>query len=259
MSGLEAGVLAGLGLIGGMVSGMLGIGGAVLVIPLLLYVPPLFGIPALPMSQITGITLAQVLAASLSGVSAHRRAGNFDAHLVLRLGIPIVAGSLLGALGSHWLPEPLLKASYGLVALFAAYLLVRPKKPTADTTPEYLGHVPPIAGLASFAVGILAGMVGVGGAFILLPLMVSWLHVPMRLAVGSSLGIVLLSSLAGLVGKLATHQIAGKPALLVVAGAIIGAQFGSRLSNRIPVTALRLGLAAVLVVVAGRVGLDLVR
>lgn len=249
-------LLFALGLLGGVFSGTFGIGGAVLVIPMLLYIPPLFGIEAMPMGPITGITMAQVFAASLVGMLIHRKAGNVRARLIIDMGPTVVVGSFVGALLSGWLPDVTIQAVYTAVAILAAILLLRkPKLPASDETPADFPHV--VAGVIALAVGLLAGIVGVGGAFILLPIMISWMRVPLRTAVGSSLGIVLLSSTAGLAGKILTQQVPWGPAILVVGGAIVGAQAGSRLSARLPIDNLRWGLAGLVGFVAVRMLVDL--
>jgi uncharacterized membrane protein YfcA len=106
-------------------------------------------------------------------------------------------------------------------------------------------------------VGVISGIVGAGGAFILLPLLVVWLKVPVRLAVGTSLGIVLLSALSGFAGKALTEQIPWALSGAVVVGSLAGGWAGSRLSRRIPVAHLRRLLAGLIGLIALRMVWDL--
>lgn len=88
-------------------------------------------------------------------------------------------------------------------------------------------------------------MVGQGGSFLLVPLMLHVLKVPTRVAIGSNLALVLLSSAAGLAGKLATAQVPLLAAGMLGIGTVPGAQVGSFLSHRVPARALRTALGVV--------------
>lgn len=250
-------LLAGLGLVGGIVSGLVGIGGAILMVPLLLYVPPLFGLEALAMGPVSGITMAQVLASAVAGLGVHRRSGHVVGRLVVVMGTAIVIGAFGGALLSSRIPAATIKGIYTALAVLAAGLMVLPGPAgrEADTAPD----VPVLpAALAALGVGVISGIVGAGGAFILLPLLVVWLRVPLRLAVGTSLGIVLLSAVAGFAGKALTHQIPWALSLAVVLGSLAGGALGGRWSHQLPVTLLRRLLAVLIGLVAARMVWDLI-
>ena len=81
--------------------------------------------------------------------------------------------------------------------------------------------------------GLLAGSVGQGGAFIIIPLLIYILKIPTRIAIGSTVVIAVLSALAGLLGKWGTGQIPVLWALLVAIGSLLGGQLGGRLSYRL--------------------------
>ena len=105
--------LLGLGLAGGGLAGLLGIGGGIVLVPLLLYVPPLLGIAALSMKEVAGVTIAQVMVASFSGFLTHRRRRAVHLGLGLWMGAPSLAGSWAGGLASGSV------SSDGLLGLFA--------------------------------------------------------------------------------------------------------------------------------------------
>lgn len=241
-------VLTPLGLVGGFLSGLLGIGGGVVVVPLLLYVPPLFGFPAFPVGHITGIAMGQVFASALIGMSAHRRAGHVNGTLVAVMGGAIVIGSFVGATLSSYLAGTVVQGVYAALAVLAAVMLLRP--PPRAPQDDLRDFNKPLAAALALVVGVFSGIIGAGGAFILLPVMIGWFHIPVRLAVGSSLGIVLLSATAGFAGKVLTHQVPWLPTLFVVIGAIIGSQLGARLSAKVPVKELRWTLAGLIGLVA---------
>jgi uncharacterized protein len=107
-------------------------------------------------------------------------------------------------------------------------------------------------------VGIVAGLVGAGGAFLLVPLLVVVVGVPIRVTIGTSLAITAMSAVTGFVGKLITGQVPWGPAALVALGAVPGAQLGALVSRRLPAPWLRRALLVVVVLTATRVWWDLV-
>jgi uncharacterized membrane protein YfcA len=223
-------VCACLGLLGGTIAGTLGIGGGIVMAPLLLYIPPLLGAGHLDMRVVAGLTIVQSLAAALSGAVAHRRRGKVDLCLVGWLGGAVAVGALLGGVCSHAVSSRVLAMLFASLALVAAGLMLLPR-PSEETEDFVLNK--PLGVSLMAAVGLLGGMVGQSGAFLIVPLMLRVLRVPLRTTVGSTLGIVFLSALAGVLGKLATMQIAWPLAGALVVGALPGAQVGCWLSGRI--------------------------
>ncbi|MBI1723100.1 MAG: sulfite exporter TauE/SafE family protein, partial [Gemmatimonadetes bacterium] len=113
--------------------------------------------------------------------------------------------------------------------------------------------------LMGLGVGLLAGAVGAGGAFLLLPLMIYGLRISPRDAVGTSLAIVLAGALAGTAGKLFTGQIPGWPALALVSGALPAAQLGAAASRKLRAGQLKWLLAIVIGAVAAKMWWDILR
>ena len=105
-------------------------------------------------------------------------------------------------------------------------------------------------------VGLAAGLVGAGGAFLLVPLLLVVVGVPIRVTIGSSLAITAFAATAGVAGKLATHQVPLVPALLVALGALPGAQLGGLASQRLSGVALKRILFLVIVLTGVRVWWD---
>lgn len=249
-------VLIGLGFVGAFVAGLVGIGGAVLMIPLLLYVPPLFRMPALPIHTVAGITMVQVPAAGLAGLLGHLHRGSLDGRLVLVLGGGMATGSLMGALLSGLMPAPVLAGTFAVLALAAAVLMFLPRTTLPDAEESATKLNAPVAVGLGFAVGLVVGMVGAGGGFVLVPVMALALRVPLRSAVSASLAIVALSGVMGMLGKAVTGQVDWLMALALVTGALPGARLGAVVSRRTPVTALSFLLGAVIALSAVRVGWD---
>lgn len=248
-----------LGGIGAFVAGLTGVGGAIVMIPLLLYVPPWLGTGRLALHEIAAITMVQVFAAAASGLAGHLREGFVDRRLALTLGAGMMIGSLVGAIASRWLPPAALQGIFATMAAAGAVMLLTMKVRPEDAVPG----APPWSTVTGFSlalgVGLLAGAVGAGGAFLLIPLMLSVLHIPPRIAVGSSLAIALAGATAGLAGKFISGQVPGWTALALVAGALPSAQLGAVASTRLKSGQLRVILALLIAAVAIKMWLEILR
>ncbi len=237
-------LLAAISFLVSIASGLLGIGGAVLLIPAYMAIPPLVGMRGPDVKEITGMTSVQVFAASVLGVVLHHRMGKVDRTVVLSMGIPVTAASLAGALVSGRVEENVLLTVFAVMVMVSAVLLIVGRRSRDDDDWSSRDLSIPAAVTLAAIVGFFGGMVGAPGAFILAPLMMVLLRIPTRVTIGSSLGIVLMSSLAASVGKAFVGQIVLLPALAAVAGALPGVVLGARLSGRLQTRTLRWVLAA---------------
>jgi hypothetical protein len=251
-------LLVTLGFVGGFLSGLLGIGGGIVMVPLLLYVPAALGFPALDIRDVAGLTIVQVFAAALLGYLVHRRRRTSQTLVVRWMGSGMVVGAAVGGALSRYVVLAVLESVFVLMALVAAPLLFMP--PPADEAGEGPAREfsRPLATSTAFAIGLLSGLVGVGGAFLVIPVMVYLLGVPTRAAIGSSLGVVLFASAAGVAAKLATGQVILPWAAALVAGALPGSWSGARVSLRVPARELRLALAILVALTAIRMLFDLI-
>lgn len=248
------GLLAALGFGGAFLSGLVGVGGAIVMIPLLLYVPPVLGLDPLGIKQVAGITMVQVFAASAVGLAGHRASS--DRRLFLAVGPAMVGSSLAGALISEFVAAVVLEVVFALMASGAAAMMIAFRGRTvAETTDAIHFHVP-AAVAAGLAVGLSAGLVGAGGAFFLIPVMLYGLRIPVRVTVGTSLGIVTASAAAGLLGKVVTGQVEWLLALALVLGALPGARLGAIVSRRTSTDRLVAVLGGAIALVAVRVWFD---
>lgn len=247
-----------IGFVGAFIAGLLGVGGAIVMIPLLLYVPPLLGVGRLDVKSVAGVTMTQVLVAATSGMVAHRRYRAVNTELAWAGGLAMAAGSFAGALASGFMLDRWLLLVFALMVTAAAVLMFIPIEGREEPVDaRHLRFSRPRAALVSGGVGLAAGLIGAGGAFLLVPLLLVVVKVPIRVTIGSSLAITALAAAAGFVGKLATSQIALAPTLAVIAGAVPGAQLGAGVSRRVPAFALKATLFVFVVLTAVKVWSDL--
>ncbi|HSM15804.1 MAG TPA: sulfite exporter TauE/SafE family protein [Gemmatimonadales bacterium] len=232
-------------------SGLLGIGGGIVMAPALLYLPSAFGLASLDMRQVAGLTITQGLFACLSGAWRHDRYRSVSRRLVVSMGSTIAAAALAGSVISRWVANEVLMVVFAGLAAIAAMMMWLPKSEEHEVEdPNACRFNIPLAISVAAVIGFLGGLVGQGGSFILIPLMLYALRLPTRVVIGSNLALVFLASLAGFVGKAATGQVPLAPAVLIVVAAVPGAQIGSILSHRTSSRWLRTTLAVVIALAA---------
>ncbi|AOV15876.1 permease [Acidihalobacter aeolianus] len=263
----------------GFLSGLVGVGGGFLITPLLLFigVPPLVAVAS---------GAAQIVGTSASGSYAHWRLGNVD----FRMALVLLVGSWTGgAVGVHI--AKVLQAGgdfgtivtflyVGLLGIVGASMLIesvnalrgsrRNKQGKTDTTEAsgnggWMTRLPlqmnfPVSQLKlslivpvviGFGVGILTSLMGVGGGFIMVPVMIYMLRMPTKVVVGTSLFQLLFTTAeVSILQAGVNHAVDPFLALVLVIGSALGTQWGTRLGTRLPGEQLRLILALVVVAVA---------
>ena len=247
---MEAGLavtLFTLGLLGGFLSGLIGIGGGIIMVPLLLYMPPALGVGALTMKTVAGITSVQSFFGAISGAAGHKRHGRISVPLAIYMGGSMSAGALGGSIASQFVSSEWMLLVFAAMAVIAAVMMLLPQNQAeTDTHVRELKFNKPLAIVIGSVIGVLSGLIGQGGAFLFIPAMLFVLKIPTRIAIGTALAIGIASSTAVLIGRLGTNQIPYLMSAVLVAGVIAGAQAGSALSQRTPRRFLR-GILAVLI------------
>lgn len=234
------------GLLIGMIVGTVGGGGAILALPVLVYV---LGEPVTPASTASLIVVA--LAASV-GASAQARAHHICPRLAVTFSIPAAAGTLLGAIGNQQVSAKLLILAFVPVMAAAGVMTWRRARSEAAGEERPCPDVP-LRKLvtAGFLVGILTGFFGVGGGFVIVPVLTLWFGMSFRMAVGTSLVIITLTGVAALASHLATGTSFDVPITATLAGAtMVGALAGSLVGSRLPQRVLGQGFALVVGAVA---------
>ncbi|WP_462409430.1 sulfite exporter TauE/SafE family protein [Neobacillus sp. Marseille-QA0830] len=222
-----------IGLLGSFISGMLGIGGAIINFPMLLYIPVLLGVGHFTSHEVAGITAIQVFFSTIGGVLAYRNGGFLNKKLIAYMGIGILIGSFIGGFGSTHMPETGINIVYGVLALIAVIMMFVPKRGIDQIPLEQVHFNKWVAALSAFTVGIGAGIVGAGGAFLLVPIMLVVLKIPTRMTIASSLAITLISSIGAVAGKISTGQVAILPSLIMVVASLIASPIGANVGKRV--------------------------
>ena len=221
-----------IGIAGSFLSGLLGIGGAIINYPMVLFIPPLLGVGSFTAHEVSGMIAVQVLFATLSGVLALRREKLIHYRLVAYMGTSIVVGSFIGGFGSGLLTSSEVNCVYAVLATVAAVMMFMPKKGVLDVPTEDVRFNRVLAVTCALIVGTASGIVGAGGAFILVPIMLLILKIPIRMTIASSLAITFLSSIGSVGGKLLADHILIGPTTVIVIASILAAPIGAKVSRK---------------------------
>jgi len=240
------------GLMASFLSGLLGIGGGLVLTPLLLYLPPLMGGAAIPVKIVTGITIVQSISGSVLGTLRHRAYGNVSSRLVWLMGPPSAVSSLVGAFVSRDTPDSLILLVFAVLAFAGGVMLLLPVTPRDELAADIRAD-PKVAIPIALVLGFFSGLVGIGGLAFIIAALVYLLRVPARIAIGSSLGIGLFATIAALIGKAATSQIDPPLAAIVFLSALVASPVGAAVSVRTQPRALLAILAVIVMLAAIRI------
>ncbi len=272
-------LLFGLGGAVGFLSGLFGVGGGFLMTPLLIMV----GIPS---TVAAASDSNQIVAASTSGTFAHYRLGNVDFKMGLLLIIGGVLGGtvgvqfikvlramgnadfvikityvvMLGVIGFYMFMESLqslrkkpvetrrVEAAPAKVSLYNRMIQALPYQMHFEKSGVTLSPLLPL--ILGVFVGILAAIMGVGGGFIMVPVMVYMLRMPMHVVVGTSLFQILFTCInVTVMQSISNHTVDMVLAIILLLGSTLGAQFGVRLSKRLKADQLKILLASIVLLV----------
>ena len=247
MDYLEFLFLGVLGVVGGMLSGLVRVGGGIVFVPGLLYVGG-WGI-----QDAVAASLVIIIFSSLSGTIRNARSADpVNWRVAGLLSLAVAPSSLIGVLISRVSPEVVVKVAFATLLIALAY-------PTARGGGEYDNDrkdIPiPLVYLAGIFIGALSGLVGVGGGVVMVPLMVLGMGLTTKRAVSTSLAVVMFTGLVGAVGYVVTgfrdvQDLLSLPPLII--GAVIGAPLGVRVRDWLPEDVVRIGFGVFMVIVALR-------
>lgn len=268
----------------GFLSGMFGVGGGFLMTPLLIFI-------GIPPAVAVGTQSTQVVASSVTGALAHWRNASID----FKMGGVMLGGGIAGSVSGIFIfrlltmigqVDLMISVVYvvflsviggmmmieSLRAMLAArsgtpvpasrggqhsWMHGLPFKMRFRRSKLYISVIPPV--LIGFFVGVLSAIMGVGGAFIMIPAMIYLLRMPTSVVIGTSLfQIVFVTGLTGVMHSVENQTVDAVLGLILVIGGVIGAQYGVRAGSRLKGEQLRALLAALVLLMGLRLGWDLV-
>lgn len=237
------------GVLGGVLAGLFGVGGGGVFVPALVYVA------GWEIKEAVAASLAVMFFSALSGaVRSMRSAAPADLRAAALFSLTVAPSSLIGVAVSRYSPETLVQITFAVLLLALAY-------PTFRTGSRLGGKAnfrlpPALALLGGIGVGAMAGLVGIGGAAMMVPLMVFGFDLSHRTAISTSLAVTLFVALVGSAGYIATgfDRLSGLPPLIL--GSIAGAWLGVRIRDLLSETVLKRAFATFMVIVALRVLAD---
>lgn len=185
-----------------------------------------------------------------ASVVMHRRAGRCSCREGLTFGAAAAATAAVAGWLAAALSDRILAGAFVVLLVGTAIWLLR--RDSASEQHDRDRNTSPVqTGAAGGGVGVLTGLLGVGGGFLIVPALVATRDMRMPTAVGTSQLIILISALGGLAGRLSGTSVQWSLGLLFATGGLVGAAVGSKLADRAPADTLRLAFAGVAVAVAG--------
>jgi uncharacterized membrane protein YfcA len=259
-------LLAAAGILAGAFGAMLGLGGGVLIVPILTLG---FGVP---LTTAVGTSLICVVATSTGAAAINVSAGRADVRLGITLGAGTVVGAVTGGVIAGYLPDRVLAALFAALLAYTAFTMLRrllagsgtaddaaapvdPAAPDGPAAPAYRDRRVPVAVGGSFLAGNVSGLLGVGGGIVAVPLMHLVMGAPVRVAVTTSNFMMGMTAAAGAYAYLFRGDIDPRLAAPVVLGVAGGAAVGAAASSRLRSSWLVALFVVVVVYVAIRMGL----
>ncbi|HJM26071.1 MAG TPA: sulfite exporter TauE/SafE family protein [Nitrosopumilus sp.] len=237
-----------LGFAAGILGSMIGLGGGIIVVPVLTFL-------GFPPTVAASNSLFAALSNAIASTISYSKQKRIEFSLGLKLGLLTVPGTVLGAVISSDVSSEIFKILFGIVLVFsAAYIFLRKKLETKEKTLSKQMMVFAIG--ASFFAGIVSSFFGIGGGIIFVPLMVVGMGMAMKRAAPTSQLILLFASLSGVI----VHSILGHPdflqAGLLAIGSFFGGLVGARLSLEIKERYLQILISVVILIAAGKLFID---
>jgi uncharacterized membrane protein YfcA len=253
-------IYLGVGAIAGILAGLLGIGGGLVLVPMLLYTQDIQGFTGQHSMHIAlGTSMASIVFTSFSSFLAHHRRGAVDWTIVQRISVGTIAGTLCGTWLVSRLPADLLKGFFAVFLYYTASQMILDRKPPASR------GLPEAKGMAAVGgvIGMVSSMLGIGGGVLSTPFMI-WCNVEAPKAIGTSAAIGFPLAVAASIGYLVNGFKATSlppyslgfiylPALIgIILASTAAAPMGARLAHTLPVRRLKLLFALLLILLASK-------
>jgi len=234
----------------GFFTGLLGVGGGIIIFPAFLFIFPLFGFESLDINHITGITSLQILSGTAFALLSRRRSDTLDVKSIIPIASNSAAGALIGSLISFYLHSTVLLCIYVFLLVVSFLSLVFIKIPESSGKIEGKNKT---VNILCFFTGIISGAIGLGGAVLYIPILRYFYKISTKVTVNTVTFIVFLASIMTLLGKGMTGQIPYHIALLTIVGSFAGAKAGTIVSKKLSSSLLKKILLTIIVFAAIRV------
>ncbi len=226
----------------GFLATLIGVGGGVFAVPAFYIV---FG---LSMQEAIGTSMLVIVVSSIPALYIFARSGKVRWKIALILESCSIPGVLLGAAVSHVVPQAMLAALFAVLLIYTAYRVVKSKEPGNGVGVDRSSMRK--AGLLSFAAGIVSGLLGVGGGWMKVPIMLIALGMGIHEAIATQRLMVLVTGAAGTASHALLGHVNLEVGLPVALGAAIGGYLGSKVALKAESRVLRRLFAAILVLMA---------
>lgn len=258
-------IYLGMGAIAGVLAGLLGIGGGLVIVPMLVFCLTWQGVPQEFIMHIAlGTSMASIMFTAVSSFWAHHRRGAVRWAVVRRIVFGILLGTFLGACIAARMSTDFLKGFFVIFLYYVAVQMLMNKKPKPSRElPGQLG----MFGVGN-VIGVVSSLVGIGGGTLSVPFMM-WCNIAVHEAIGTSAAIGFPIAVAGTVGYIFNGlQVAGLPEyslgyvylpglIGIVCASVMTAPLGVRLAHSLPVNRLKRAFAFLLMIVGTRMLLSL--
>ncbi len=234
-------------------SGLLGIGGGIVIFPAFLYLIPHLGFESFSVNQITGIAATQSLAGVLFAYMNHRKIGHINKKLVREILPAGIVGGVTGAVSARFFTEQQLLIIY-LVLLFAAGTLVLMPRAECPYNDEECKLERPIATYLMVFLGTaVSGALGFAGAVTFIPILNYFCKVPIKVAISTTILIVLITTSFVFLGKAIVGLVPLDLIVFILIGAVFGANVGAKVNKALSPQVLRIILLIVIIVLGLRI------
>lgn len=237
------------GLFAGFLGGLLGIGGCVIMLPMLYFV---FNY-SLPTA--IGTTITAVIITASSGAVAHIRLRNVDYNTVKHVAIWGSLGSIIGSVifiylvSIKWILNLIIGIAFLYVSVRMIYEGVKRRVGRVEGE-KFIPGSGIVKGLLGFFIGIITGVVGLGGGYALVPSFIYLLNAPVKIAVGTSLPSFISMAVISSVFKIFQNLVDVVAAIPLGAGTAVGAQYGAKLVPKVPSWLIKLIFGVVMIFVS---------
>ncbi|MBW4577696.1 MAG: sulfite exporter TauE/SafE family protein [Aphanothece sp. CMT-3BRIN-NPC111] len=238
-------VFFGTGLFSGILAGLLGIGGGVVLVPLLVT------LGYAPVKAVATSSLA-ILITAVSGTVQNWRMGYINTKQVIYLGIPAVLTTQVGVYLASLFPPYLLLMTFAILLLTNIYLVELRRRLLAREESVIEPNFNPVMASVGTggAAGLLAGLFGVGGGVIMVPLQMLLLGETIKVAIQTSLGVIVITAISACVGHALRGNVLFLEGVLLGAGGLLGAQLGTRYLPKLPDTVVSLVFRTLLAILS---------